>query len=142
MRRALTALPLLALLAGCGPSYQADDLADPVGRAFSHLYARGESEAGRTDVTAESLRTTTTCQRGGGDTLDEGPGDDWRCLVSFTDPAMGAKQVLYEVVLKPDGCFSADGPPAVVGDARVRHADGVSRLNPIYAFDGCLQPAP
>lgn len=129
---------LVALLTGCGPSYQADDLAEGVGRSFAHLYARGEADAGRTEVVADELQVTTTCQRGGGDTLDEGPGDDWRCLVGFRDPAFGAKQVLYEVVLKPEGCFTADGPPAVVGDVRRRDADGVARLNPVYAFDGCL----
>lgn len=138
MRRLAVLLVVSPLLVGCGPSYRADDLAGTVGRTFSHLYVRGESEAGRTDVTADGLRVTTNCQRGGGDTLDEGPGGDWRCLVRFTDPAFGTKQVLYEVVLKPEGCFSADGPPAVVGDQRIRHADGISRVNPIYAFDGCL----
>lgn len=138
MRRVLAVGLAGLLLAGCGPSYRADDLAESVGRSFAHLYERGQLEAGRTDVAAEGLRVRTSCQRGGGDTLDEGPGDDWRCLVSFLDPSLGAKQVLYEVVLKPEGCFTADGPPAVVGDARIRHADGMARLNPIYAFDGCL----
>lgn len=130
---------LVALsVAGCGPAYDAPTLAEAVGPTFAHLYARAQTQVGRTDVTAVGIGATTTCQRGGGDTLDEGPGDDWTCLVSYVDPSTGPKQVLYEVVLKPEGCYSADGPPPVVGDARVPDAQGVLRLNPIYAFDGCL----
>ena len=138
MRRLLLVLPALLLLSACGPSYRADALGTAVGRTFGHLYEQSTQLVGRTDVDADRLRLTTTCQRGGGDTLDEGPGDDWRCLVTYADPALGPRQVAYEDVLKPDGCFTADGPPSVVGDARVGTADGSSHLNPVYAFDGCL----
>jgi hypothetical protein len=131
----LLAVPLLA---GCGPSYGAAALAARVGPTFANLYTRGQVQAGRTDVTPAALHVATTCRRGGGDTLDNGPGDDWHCLVVFHDPALGPKQVAYDVVLKPEGCFTAEGPPAEVGDARVRDAVGTLRPNPVYAFDGCL----
>lgn len=138
MRRWPLAVAVLLLLTGCGPSYRADALAHDVGRTFTHLYVRSVAQEGRVGVTADDLPVQTRCERGGPDTPDEGPGDDWRCLVVVTDPAIGRRDVVYEVVLRPDGCFTADGPPDVVGDARVRGSDGVLRLNPLYAFDGCL----
>ena len=136
--RLRAALLLLPALTGCGPGFDAAPLAQDVGATFSHLYVRAQEQQGRTDVTVDRMATVTTCTRGGGDTLDEGPGDDWACLVVFTDPSLGQKQVRYEVTLKPEGCFTADGPPPVVGDAKVADAQGVLRLNPVYAFDGCL----
>lgn len=137
MKRLLLA-PLLLALTGCGPVFDAQTLAGELGPTFSNLYVRAQEQQGRTDVTVELLSTQTTCTRGGGDTLDEGPGDDWACLVTFIDPSLGQKQVRYEVTLKPEGCFTADGPPPIVGDAKVADAQGVLRLNPVYAFDGCL----
>ncbi len=138
MRRLLALAPVSALLAACGPSYDGDALATAVGRSFAHLYARSAAQDGRVDVRADDLQAGARCARGGEETPDEGPGDDWRCVVAVSDPQLGRRQVVYEVVLKPDGCFSAEGPPEVVGDPRVRGADGVLRLNPVYAFDGCL----
>lgn len=137
MRR--PALLLLALaLTGCGPSFDAATLAGSVAPSFAALYARAQEQQGRTEVTAQGLLASATCTRGGGDTLDVGPGDDWHCLVSFTPPGSAPQQVRYEVTLKPEGCYTADGPPAVVGDATVIDVEGARRVNPVYAFDGCL----
>lgn len=137
--RTRAAAPLaLLLLTGCGSPYRAEDLASEVGTAFGNLYQRAQGLAGRPAVAPGSLGIRTTCERGGIETADEGPGDDWRCTVVFTDPTSGPQQVLYEVVLKPEGCFTADGPPGVVGDARVVAVDGTRHVNPLYAFDGCL----
>ena len=129
-------LPLA--LAGCGPVFDAPTLADAVGSSFASLYTRAQEQQGRTEVTAAALGASATCQRGGGGTLDVGPGDDWRCLVSFRPPGSAPQQVRYDVTLKPEGCYTAAGPPAIVGDATVIDVEGVRRQNPIYAFDGCL----
>lgn len=136
-RLALAALAML--VAACGPSLDAPALAGSVAPTFANLLVRAQEQQGRTDVTAAGLRATATCSRGGGDTLDAGPGADWRCLVTFTPPgAVAPQQVPYEVTLAPDGCWTAEGSPAVVGEAQVVDVDGVLRVNPISAFDGCL----
>ena len=135
--RALAAAPLV-LLTGCGPSYDATTLADRVGRTFAHLYVLSAAQDGRTDLDVAALPAQARCERGGPGTPDRGPGDDWRCAVVVTDPSLGRREVPYEVVLKPDGCFTAEGPPAIVGDVRVDRPDGRRTLNPLYAFDGCL----
>lgn len=129
----------LPLLTACGPVLDARALAASVAPTYANLYVRAQEMQGRTDVDAPSLRATATCTRGGGDTLDVGPGDDWRCLVTTAPPDGPVAQVLYEVALTPEGCYRADGPPAVVGDALVVDVDGRRRNNPVYAFDGCLR---
>lgn len=137
-RAAAVALAALPLLAGCGPSYDAESLALAVGPSFTNLYVRVQQQVGRPDASADDLGVSTACTRGGPETDDAGPGDDWMCLVTFADSDGRQRKVLYEVTLKPTGCFTADGPPTVVGDATVVDARGVRRLNPVYAFDGCL----
>jgi hypothetical protein len=104
-------VPLLLLLVGCSSSYDAPTLADSVGRTYGHLYERSQQQAGNT--TAEPVRILAVCVRGGEETPDRGPGDDWRCRVEHLR-LNGPPPVTYEVTLKPDGCFTAEGPPAVV----------------------------
>lgn len=139
MRR-LAPLLALPLLAGCGPTFDSTSLSASLSPAFANLYVRALEQSGRTDVVASSLSVRGDCSRGGPETLDEGPGDDWACLLSFRDTDQQERQVLYEVTLQPTGCWTAEAPPAVVGDATVPDVDGVRRLNPVYAIDGCLQP--
>ena len=133
----LAALVALAL-AGCGPSFEAPSLAAAVGPVFGNLYVRAQLEQGRTGVTRESLQVTAVCNRGGQNTPNRGPGADWACMVGFNDGDGPFQQVLYETTLKPDGCFVADAPPAVVGDATFTDATGKRRVNPLYVLDGCL----
>jgi ABC-2 type transport system permease protein len=137
MRRLLVLL-LLVGAAGCGPDLSGTALADGVSRTFANLYVRAQALQGRTDVTASGLGAVAVCLRGARSTTSSGPGDDWRCVIRFTDPSQGPREVLYEVVLKPDACYTADGPPAVVGALRMHDLEGRQVLNPIYAFDGCL----
>lgn len=138
--RARRIVPLLALavLPACGPSFDAASLAASVGPTYAALSVRGAQLQGRTDVSARGLQVSAQCRRGGGDTLDVGPGDDWQCLVTSLPAGAVPQRVLYEVSLKPEGCWSADGPPAVVGDAQVLDVEGRRRNNPVYAFEGCL----
>lgn len=137
-RRAVLAGLVVGLLSGCGPSFEAPSLAAAVGPVFGNLYVRAQLEQGRTGVTRESLQVTTVCARGGQHTANRGPGPDWACMVGFHDGTGPYQQVLYETTLKPDGCFVADAPPAVVGDASFVDAAGQRRVNPLYVLDGCL----
>ena len=137
-RTAVLAAVVVAVLSGCGPSFEAPSLAAAVGPVFANLYVRAQVEQGRTGVTPESLHVTTVCSRGGHNTPNRGPGADWACMVGFNDGDGPFQQVLYETTLKPDGCFVADAPPAVVGDASFVDVTGRRRVNPLYVLDGCL----
>ncbi len=136
--RRLAPLLVLAAVPACGPTFDADSLAASLAPTYANLYVRGQELQGRTDVSVSALQSSAQCRRGGGDTLDEGPGDDWQCLVTWVPPGAGPQRVLYEVALTPEGCWRAEGPPAVVGDAQLLDVEGRRRNNPVYAFDGCL----
>lgn len=140
MRRRLSLLLTVPLLAGCGPVFDNRSLSASLTPSFANLYVRAQQQAGRAEVSTSDLMVSGDCSRGGPETLDEGPGDDWACLLTFRDTDQRERQVLYEVTLKPTGCWTAEAPPAVVGDATVPDVEGVRRLNPVYAIDGCLQP--
>ena len=137
-RSAVLAALAVGVLSGCGPSFDAPTLAAAVGPVFANLYVRAQVEQGRTGVTVEALHVTTVCARGGQRTVSRGPGADWACMVGFNDGDGPFQQVRYETTLKPDGCFVADAPPAVVGDATFMDATGRRRVNPLYVLDGCL----
>ena len=48
--------------------------------------------------------------------------------------------VAFDVSVKANGCYKADGPPTFVGQPEIRDAQGASVVNPLYAFDGCFNP--
>jgi ABC-2 type transport system permease protein len=67
-----------------------------------------------------------------------GPGDDWDCHVFVNGPNFRGLAVDYTLTVKPDGCYTADGPPSVVGSLHIRKAGGGRVVNPLYAFDACM----
>lgn len=139
MRRALLlALPLLAGCTGTFPT--AAQLAPAVATAYGHLYVRQQTLLGRTGVDERRTAAGATCERGGPAVLDQGAGDDWACSLTWTDVDGQPRRVLYELTVTPDGCYRADGPPGVVGQARIPLPDGTSAANPLYGFDGCVRP--
>jgi hypothetical protein len=56
--------------------------------------------------------------------------------VQYLDGATATAQ-LFEVQLKPDGCWKADGPPAT----QPAELAGTGAANPLAEFDGCLDTA-
>jgi len=134
MRRvALLLVPLLA--AGCATPLTSTRLQPSFARTFSGLYALQQTEDGRTDVRASALGTTASCRRTGPDT--SGPGEDWQCTATYVDGATSFTQ-LFEVQLKPDGCWKADAPPTAQPAVRTDPVTGATRVNPLAEFDGCL----
>ncbi len=139
--RARAAAGLLAALAGAGcssgPAGRAA-LEDTVGPQFASLYQRQQSLLERIPPSRTQVAAGATCDRGGPAVADEGAGDDWTCLVSYTDADGTARQAPYELAWAADGCYRADGPPGLVGQQRMRTPAGDAVTNPLYAFDGCV----
>lgn len=131
-------LLLLPLLAACGPSLDGATLAQSVGPAWARLYVRAQQLDGRTEASVAGLAASADCRRGTGSGPATGPGDDWQCAVTFTPSGAPRQRVVYDVVLRPDGCWTADGPPSVVGGATVVDVEGRTRVNPLAGIDGCL----
>ncbi|MER5668433.1 ABC transporter permease [Streptomyces mirabilis] len=150
-RRATAAagLPLAALVAvtvavlasasgASGSGIEQDKVQRSVATAFAHLYRLQTEQLNRPAVTEAQLKATATCDKGSVKVAAEGPGNDWRCVVSWHLPGIEVVgTAIYQLDLTPDGRFMADGdgPKEVNGYFLVRTPTG-DAPNPLWQFDG------
>src|SRR5262249_34987843 len=81
---------LVAATAATGSGIEQDKVQRSVATAFAHLYRMQTKQLGRPDVTETQLKATATCNKGGGKVAAQGPGNDWRCVVSWHLPGVEA----------------------------------------------------
>jgi ABC-2 type transport system permease protein len=108
--------------------------------AFAHLYVMQTDELHRPGVTEAQLRSGATCDKGGSRVDDIGPGNDWRCVVTWHLPGSAATgSAIYQLDVTPDGRYVADGdgPQEVNGFFQVRTATG-DAPNPLWQFDASV----
>jgi hypothetical protein len=135
VRRLVPLVLMWVLASGCSTALTHDRLSPSFTTVFSGLYVSQQALTGRTDVTREGLGSFSSCRRSGPD--QQGPGEDWLCTVQYVDAGTSAAQT-FEIQLKADGCWKADGPPAVQPAQLVDAVSGTKRSNPLAEFDGCL----
>jgi ABC-2 type transport system permease protein len=156
-RRALTvgALPLVGLLAltigivavstqATGSGIDQDKVQRSVATAFAHLYRQQTAQLHRPDVTEAALNATAACTKGDGLVAADGPGNDWRCVVTWHLPDIAATgSAIYQLDLTSDGRYIADGdgPKEVNGYFLVRTPTG-DQPNPLWQFDGNVELLP
>jgi ABC-2 type transport system permease protein len=156
-RRAITAgaLPLAGLLAvtvavlsltitGPGAGIRPDKVQRSLATAFAHLYRVQTGQLHRPDVTEAQLAATAACTKGGGQVAAQGPGNDWRCVVSWHLPGTAASgNAIYQLDIAVDGRFVADGdgPKEVNGYFVVQTPTG-DAPNPLWQFDGNVELLP
>jgi ABC-2 type transport system permease protein len=156
-RRALTVgvLPLVGLLAvtigilaastgATGSGIDQDKLQQSLATAYAHLYRLQEQELHRPPVTEAQLQVTSACTKGDGLSEPEGPGNDWRCTVSWHIPGVAVTgQAIYQLDVNANGRYIADGdgPKEVNGYFLVRTPDG-DEPNPLWQFDGNVDLLP
>jgi ABC-2 type transport system permease protein len=113
--------------------------------SYGHLYRLQAQELHRPAVTEAQLQTSASCDKGGSLTPDEGPGTDWRCVVSWHLPgATAVGSAVYQLDVTADGRYVADGdgPAEVNGFFQVQAPYGIAP-NPLWQLDGTvdlLQP--
>jgi ABC-2 type transport system permease protein len=108
--------------------------------AFAHLYRMQTAELHRPAVTEAELRAGASCQKGGGLEANSGPGNDWRCVVTWRLPGSAAVgQAIYQLDVNPDGRYVADGdgPQELNGFFQVQTVAG-NVPNPLWQFDGYI----
>jgi ABC-2 type transport system permease protein len=153
-RRAITAaaLPLIGLLAlsigviavatpSMGSGIEQDKVQRSVATAFAHLYRLQTQQLNRPAVAEAQLQTAAACTKGGGTGTNEGPGNDWRCVVTWHLPdVQAAGSAIYQLDVTADGRYVADGdgPKEVNGYFLVRTAQG-DAPNPLWQFDGNVE---
>jgi ABC-2 type transport system permease protein len=108
--------------------------------AFAHLYRMQTGELHRPDVTEAEMRASAACDRGGPLVEDVGPGNDWRCVVTWRIPGSAATgSAIYQLDVNPDGrdVADGDGPQEVNGFFQLHTSTG-DAPNPLWQFDGCI----
>ncbi|WP_256638734.1 ABC transporter permease [Streptomyces murinus] len=156
-RRAVTAglLPLVGLLAVSaaviapatgvsGSGIEQDKVQRSLATAFAHLYRMQTEQLHRPAVTEAQLRATAACDKGSDRVAARGPGNDWRCVVSWHLPGVEATgTAIYQLDVTSDGRFVADGdgPKEVNGYFLVRTPEG-DAPNPLWQFDGNVELLP
>jgi ABC-2 type transport system permease protein len=155
-RLAVTAglLPLVVLLGvstavltpvtGFGSGINQDKVQRSVATSFAHLYRLQTKELNRADVTEAQLQSAAECTKGGDQVAAKGPGNDWRCVVSWHIPGVeAAGSAIYQLDINPLGRYVADGdgPKEVNGFFLVRTPSG-DEPNPLWQFDGNIELLP
>ncbi|TNC29648.1 ABC transporter permease [Amycolatopsis alkalitolerans] len=156
-RRALAAgaLPLVALLAltagivavstsATGSGIEQDKVQNSLATEFAHLYRMQAAQLHRPDVTEAQLAAMAACTKGGGLVAPDGPGNDWRCVVSWHIPGVEITgSAIYQLDVTADGRYVADGdgPKEVNGYFQVRTPTG-DQPNPLWQFDGNVELLP
>ncbi|WP_410572301.1 ABC transporter permease [Amycolatopsis sp. cmx-4-61] len=154
-RRALAVLPLAALFAvtagiiaaatpALGSGITQEKVQQSVATAFAHLYRLQAGQLHRPDVTEAQLAATAACTKGDGLVESAGPGNDWRCVVSWHLPGVAATgTAIYQLDVTADGRYVADGdgPKEVNGYFQVRTPDG-DQPNPLWQFDANVELLP
>jgi hypothetical protein len=110
---------------------------------FANLYADQAKLLGHPGVTPTSLHAKAMCDKGGAVEDDIGPGSNWNCLVTWTDPNVPMPPEGYgkfEVSVHSNGCYTAGGPSKLVGFQTLTDTKGREVTNPVYEFDGCFDP--
>lgn len=130
-----TALVVALLLTGCGSALTREHLSPSFNTVFTQTYVRQQHLLGRHPLAPGQLQALSSCRRTG--TSATGPGEDWQCLVTYLDVKKPAAQA-FEVQLKSDGCWKANGSPTTQPAQLQAAVSGAPLTNPLSEFDGCL----
>jgi ABC-2 type transport system permease protein len=143
----LVAVTVAVLVAAGGTTrsgIEQDKVQRSLATAFAHLYRLQTRQLNRPGVTEAQLNPAATCNKGGGTSTAGGPGNDWRCVVSWHLPDVAATgTAIYQLDITADGRFVADGdgPKEVNGFFLVRTPTG-DAPNPLWQFDGNVDLLP
>ncbi|MFF4860788.1 ABC transporter permease [Streptomyces sp. NPDC001231] len=138
---ALTVAVVAVATPSAGSGIEQDKVQRSVATAFAHLYRMQTEQLNRPAVTEAQLRVSAACDKGGGQVAARGPGNDWRCVVTWHLPGVEAPgTAIYQLDVTADGRFVADGdgPKEVNGYFLVRTPTG-DTPNPLWQFDGSVE---
>ncbi|MEU7061760.1 ABC transporter permease [Streptomyces sp. NPDC046197] len=138
---ALTVAVVAAATPSMGSGIEQDKVQRSVATSFAHLYRTQTQQLHRPAVTEAQLRVTAACNKSDGQAAAQGPGNDWRCVVSWHLPGVTVVgTAVYQLDVASDGRFVADGdgPKEVNGYFLVRTPTG-DAPNPLWQFDGNVE---
>jgi ABC-2 type transport system permease protein len=111
--------------------------------AFNRLTLLQQRLLGRTIVKGAQINDTAVCARHA--STKTGAGSDWVCTLQVLTPqtrtsSPNFEPVDYDVSVKNNGCWTADGPPSFVGGQTFKSASGATVVNPLFMLQGCFDP--
>ena len=141
---------LAGALSGCASTgVTAQRLNESVGSTFGRLYRWSLQLQGQ--PSDKPLDSHARCYRGSPSTNNpnapssqgpvsySGAGNNWTCTVLFQiDGANTQVSFNWNVSVKADGCWAADGIPAQLGGETIETPAGKTLIDPIYLVDGCF----
>jgi hypothetical protein len=138
VRRALALAGLAAATAGCASTgITSDRVSGSVAPTFERMYRWQQRLQGTS--TATPLDTKAHCVKGDASVRDQGAGSNWVCTITFlingSDTPVSFN---WNLTVKPDGCWTAEGTPLPLGGQTIRTRAGKTVATPIYAVDGCF----
>ena len=109
---------------------------------FARLYVQQAALLGHKGITVQSLHARAQCDKGGPNVSDEGPGNNWICLMTWKDPNLDETLLpgKFELNVHSNDCYTAGGPSKIVGLAAITDTHGNDVMNPVFEFDGCFNP--
>ena len=140
---AVAVVAVLAVLSTVGPtSITAGKLERSISRTFNNLTVLQQKELGRRVPAGGHLDLVAFCRRPGVQQTDRGPGADWSCTIQIPKLFGEVTSVSYDVDVKPNGCYTAAGPPSFIGPLTIRRPGRPPIVNPLFRFNGCFEVAP
>ena len=130
---------VVAVTTGAGGSgIDQNKIQQSVATAFAHLYRYQQAQMNHPPVTEAQLNTAAVCDKSDGLGPQEGPGNDWRCTVSWDVPGDNVTaQAVYQLNVTPNGRYIADGDgPVQVNGYFLIVTQGKVVPNPLWQFDG------
>jgi ABC-2 type transport system permease protein len=140
----IVAAVVLAAASNLGPtSVTATKLDGSIALTFANLTALQQADLGRHVPAGSHLHDGAICSRQGVRQANRGAGDNWSCNIYIpTNSPSEPKEVHYDVTVKPNGCYTAEGPEAFIGPLTIHRPNGPPILNPLFRFQSCFEVAP
>jgi ABC-2 type transport system permease protein len=141
---AIGTIAVVAFAADLGPAAVTPKrLEADIRPAFNRLTLWQQRLLGRPIVKGTKINDTAVCARRGAS--QQGAGSDWICTLEVLTPEVGTttpnfEPVDYDISVKNNGCWSAEGPPSFVGNQTFNTPAGKSVVNPLFQFEGCFDP--
>jgi hypothetical protein len=107
---------------------------------FANLYVQQAHILGIPGITVTGIDASATCDRGGPKVADVGSGADWICKITFHDDHNKVQTGKFELQIKADSTYVAGGPSKLIGQATITDTSGKDVPNPVFEFDGALDP--
>jgi ABC-2 type transport system permease protein len=141
---AATAVVAVGVLsAACSsPNVDGEGLQQALAPTFARLYQLQRAQQGDPRPSMRDLQPRAACDRTTPGASRSGPGNDWVCRVTFLVDGPGTPvTATYDVTLRADGCYAADGdgPTSVNGTQTIAGPDRRQHLNPLHLIDGCIR---